>query len=92
MTDEAEDNLIPFPQAFKSESLDPETPLQRRRSLGDTFRVERCVPVSVDVRGTWGDVRAALPGTKESFAVDRFLDTVVTRMKYTERRAEAAAL
>ncbi len=50
--------------------------------------VQRCVPVSVDVRSLWGDVQAALPETKESFAVDRFLDTVVTRMKHAERMAE----
>ena len=50
--------------------------------------VQRCVPVSVDVRSLWGDVRAAFPGMEESVLIDRFLETVVTRIRHAERTAE----
>ena len=50
--------------------------------------VQRCVPVSVDVGSLWVDVRATLPGMEESFAVERFLDTVVTRLRHAERLGE----
>lgn len=52
--------------------------------------VQRCVPVSVDVRSLWSDVRVAFPGMEEGILVDRLLDTVVTRARHAERTAEAA--
>jgi hypothetical protein len=53
--------------------------------------VQRCVPVSVDVRGLWVDVRDAFPGVEESILIDRVLGTVVARTRHAERMAEAAA-
>jgi hypothetical protein len=50
--------------------------------------IQRCVPASLDVTKLWTDIRSMLPETEESFAVDRFLDTVVTRMRHAERTAE----
>jgi len=47
--------------------------------------------LSVDVRGLWIDVRKTFPGLEESILIDRFLDTVVTRIKHAERMAEVAA-
>jgi len=52
--------------------------------------VQRCVPVFVDVRSLWSDVRETFSGMDESILIDRFLDTVVTRMKRAERVGEAA--
>jgi hypothetical protein len=53
--------------------------------------VQKCVPLSVDVERLWVDVRETFPGMGEGILVDRFLDTVVTRMRHAERLAEAAA-
>ena len=53
--------------------------------------VQRCVPLSVDVGRLLGDVRETFPGLEESVLIDRFLDTIVTRMKYTERTAAETA-
>jgi len=47
--------------------------------------VKRCVPESFDIHELWMDVKAELPGTKESILVDRFLDTVVVRIRHMER-------
>jgi hypothetical protein len=53
--------------------------------------VQKCVPVSVDVGRLWVDVRETFTGMEASILIDRFLDTVVTRMKHAEKMAEAAA-
>jgi len=53
--------------------------------------VERCAPLCVDVRSLWVDVRDTFPGVEELVLIDRFLDTVATRMKHAERMAEIAA-
>ena len=50
--------------------------------------VQRCVPVSVDVRSLWVDVRETFTGVEESVLIDRLLDTVATRMKHAERMTE----
>ena|GEM_PF-6151635 len=69
-----------------------ETPLQGRRSSGYAYTlVERCAPLCVDVRSLWVDVRDTFPGVEELVLIDRFLDTVATRMKHAERMAEIAA-
>lgn len=47
--------------------------------------IQRCVPSTLDVTTLWTDVRTALPEVEESFAMDRFLDTVVTRMKHAKK-------
>ncbi len=80
----------PEPEPFDPESLKRGWRLHYRGAgiAGMLSLVQRCVPLSVDVSSLWMDVRAALPGMEESFAVDRFLDTVVTRMKHAERMAE----
>lgn len=51
--------------------------------------VQRCVPLSVDVRSLWGDVRETFPGMEEAGLVDRFLDVVAMRMRHAEKMAEA---
>jgi hypothetical protein len=53
--------------------------------------VKKCVPVSVDVKSIWSDVRETFSGVEESILINRFLDTVVTRMKHAERMGEATA-
>ena len=50
--------------------------------------VDRCVPDTLDAKKLWADVRSALPEGDESFLVDRFLDTVATRMKHAESLSE----
>jgi hypothetical protein len=82
-------------QFAEPEPLDPDT-LKKGWRLhyrgagvqGVLSLVQKCVPVSVDVGRLWVDVRASLSGMEECFAVERFLDTVVTRMKHAERVAE----
>ena len=54
------------------------------------YLVQRCVPVSVDVRGLWMDVRETFPGMEESILIDRLLDTVVTRARHAEKMAVEA--
>jgi hypothetical protein len=49
------------------------------------------VPLSVDVRGLWVDVRETLPGMEEPSVVDKLLATVVTRAKHARRALESAA-
>ena len=53
--------------------------------------VEKCLPTSLDVTKLWTDIQTALPGTGEPLQVDKFLDTVVIRMKHVEKLPEADA-
>jgi len=81
----------PEPEPFDPESLKRGWRLHcRAAGVRDMLSlVQRCVPPCVDAGSLWADVRATLPGMEESFVIDRFLDTVVTRMKHAERMAEA---
>jgi len=83
----------PEPEPFDPESLKRGWRLHYRGAgiRGMITLVQRCVPVSVDVGRLWGDARETFPGMEEGILIDRFLDTVVTRMKHAERMAEAAA-
>jgi hypothetical protein len=89
--------LIP-PEEPKSKPIDPES-LKRGWRLryrdagveGMLSLVQRCVPLSVDVRGLWVDVRDAFSGVEESVLIDRLLNTVVTRIKHAQRMAQATA-
>ncbi len=80
----------PEPEPFDPESLKRGWRLHYRGAgvRAMLSLVQKCVPVSVDAGSLWADVRATLPGMQESFVIDRFLDTVVTRMKHAERMAE----
>jgi hypothetical protein len=82
----------PEPEPFDPESLKRGWRLQYKGAgvRGMLTLVQRCVPPCVDAGSLWADVRATLPGMEESFAVERFLDTVVTRMKHAERMEAAA--
>ena len=51
--------------------------------------VGKCMPASIDATKLWNDVREALPEMDEPLRVDRFLDTVVIRMRHAERMTEA---
>ena len=52
--------------------------------LRDTDKRLGKTPVS----SLWVDVRETFPGVEESILIDRFLGTVLTRVKYAERMAE----
>jgi hypothetical protein len=52
---------------------------------------QRCVPLCVDVRSLWVDVRETFPGMGGSILIDRLLDKVVTRARHAERMAESSA-
>ncbi len=56
-----------------------------------TLIVQRCVPVSVDVRGLWVDVLDAFPGIEGSILIDRLLGAVVARARHADGMAEALA-
>jgi len=81
----------PEPEPVDAESLKGGWKLQYRgvgvQGMGGPL-VQRCVPVSVDVRRLWVDVRETFSGVEESVLIDRLLDTVVSRMKHAERMAE----
>jgi hypothetical protein len=83
----------PEPEPFDPESLKRGWRLHYRGAgiRGMITLMQRCVPVSVDVGTLWVDVRETFPGMEESILIDRLLDTVVTRVRHAERRAEAAA-
>ena len=53
--------------------------------------VQRCVPLCVEVRSLWVDVRETFSGVEEGILIDRLLDKVVTRARHAARMAEAAA-
>ena len=46
------------------------------------------MPASISATKLWDDVREALPEMDEPLQVDRFLDTVVIRMRHADRMAE----
>lgn len=83
----------PEPEPFDPESLKRGWRLQYRKSgvRAMLSLIQKCVPVSVDVRRLWVDVRETFPGLEESVLIDRFLDTVVTRARHAERMTEAGA-
>jgi len=88
--------FVPYKEP-EPEPLDPES-LKRGLRLqykgagveGMLSLVQRCVPLSVDVRSLWVDVRETFTGVGESVLIDRFLDTVVSRMKHAERMTQEA--
>ena len=49
------------------------------------------MPASIDATQLWADVRETLPEMDEPLQVDRFLDTVVIRMRHADRMAELRA-
>ena len=53
--------------------------------------VGKCMPASIDATKLWADVRETLPEMDEPLQVDRFLDTVVIRMRHADRMAEPGA-
>ena len=53
--------------------------------------VGKCMPASIDATQLWADVREALPEMDEPLQVDRFLDTVVIRMRHADKMAEPVA-
>jgi hypothetical protein len=83
----------PEPEPLDPESLKRGWRLQYRGAgvQGMLSLVQRCMPVCVDVRSLWGDVRETFSGVDESILINRFLDIVVTRMKHAERMGEATA-
>jgi hypothetical protein len=90
--------FVPY-QEPEPESLDPESlkkgfRLQYKGAGVDSMLslVQRCVPVSVDVRSLWVDVRETFAGMEESVLIDRLLDTVVSRIKHAERMTEVLDL
>ena len=50
-----------------------------------------CVPVSVDVKRHWADVRQGFSGVEESILIDRLRDTVMTKARHVAKMSEAAA-
>ena len=86
------------PAEPKSEPVDPKS-LKRGWRLrytdagveGMLSLVQRCAPLSVDPRSLWVDVRETFCGMEEDILVDRFLDTVVIRMKHAEKFVQATS-
>jgi len=52
---------------------------------------QMCVPVSVDVKRLWADVRQTFPGVEGSILINRLRVAVVARARHADGMAEALA-